>query len=63
MLTSKSIKIMKKRILYSMLIAASTMVGFASCDSFLEENPRDQITEEQAYKNSTLIYLNTVASL
>lgn len=46
-----------------MLIAASTMVGFASCDSFLEENPRDQITEEQAYKNSTLIYLNTVASL
>ena len=54
---------MKKRILYSMLIAASTMVSLASCDSFLEENPRDQITEEQAYKNSTLIYLNTVASL
>ena len=54
---------MKKRILYSMLIAASTMVSFSSCDSFLEENPKDQITEEQAYKNSTLIYLNTVASL
>lgn len=54
---------MKKRILYSMLIAASTMVGLSSCDSFLEENPKDQITEEQAYKNPTLIYLNTVASL
>ena len=31
--------------------------------AFLEENPKDQITEEQAYQNSTLLYLNTVASL
>jgi hypothetical protein len=38
-------------------------VGLSSCDAFLEENPKDQITEEQAYQNSTLLYLNTVASL
>ena len=37
--------------------------GLSSCESFLSENPKDQITEEQAYQNSTLLYLNTVASL
>ncbi|RGM47522.1 MULTISPECIES: RagB/SusD family nutrient uptake outer membrane protein [Bacteroides] len=54
---------MKRRILYSMLIAAATTLGFSSCDDFLGENPKDQITEEQAYSNSTLVYLNTVATL
>ena len=53
---------MKRRILYSMLIAAATTLGFSSCDDFLGENPKDQITEEQAYSNSTLVYLNTVAT-
>ena len=38
-------------------------LGLSSCESFLSENPKDQITEEQAYQNSTLLYLNTVASL
>ena len=46
-----------------MLIAAATTLGFSSCDDFLGENPKDQITEEQAYSNSTLVYLNTVATL
>ena len=54
---------MKKRILYSMLIATATTFGFSSCENFLEENPKDQITQEQAYSNPTLLYLNTVASL
>lgn len=52
---------MKRRILYSLLITAT--LGLSSCESFLSENPKDQITEEQAYQNSTLLYLNTVASL
>lgn len=52
---------MKKRTLYSLLFAAT--LGFTSCDSFLEESPKDQISEENAYKNPTLVYLNTVASL
>ena len=55
--------IMKKNILYSLLISTVATVGLSSCDAFLEENPKDQITEEQAYQNSTLLYLNTVASL
>lgn len=46
-----------------MLIAAAATLSFSSCNAFLEENPKDQITEEQAYKNPTLVYLNTVASL
>ena len=54
---------MKKRLLYSLLISTAATFGLTSCDSFLEENPKDQITEEQAYQNSTLLYLNTVASL
>lgn len=38
-------------------------VFFSSCSKFLEENPRDQISEEEAYDNATTIYLNTVATL
>ena len=26
-------------------------LGLSSCESFLSENPKDQITEEQAYQN------------
>lgn len=54
---------MKRRVLYSLLITATTAMGLSSCDAFLSENPKDQITEEQAYQNPTLLYLNTVASL
>ena len=31
-------------------------LGLSSCESFLSENPKDQITEEQAYQNSTLLF-------
>lgn len=51
---------MKKLILLSCILC-----GFAllSCSKFLEENPRDQIPEEDAYDNATSAYLNTVATL
>ena len=37
--------------------------AFLSCSKFLEENPRDQISEEDAYDSATAVYLNTVATL
>ncbi|WP_278626100.1 RagB/SusD family nutrient uptake outer membrane protein [Parabacteroides gordonii] len=51
---------MKKLILLSCILC-----GFAllSCSKFLEENPRDQIPEEDAYDNATSAYLNIVATL
>lgn len=53
---------MKKNIIYSCLLAAATF-ALPSCSSFLEENPKDQMPEEEAYKSPELIYLNTVANL
>ena len=39
-------------------------LGFLfSCDGFLNENPKDKIPEEDAYKNLTDLYYNAVASL
>lgn len=52
---------MKKRILYSFILAAT--LGLSGCSSFLNEDPIDQMPEEEVYKNPTLIYLNTVANL
>ena len=54
---------MKKYILYSLSLLLAISFSLTSCGSFLDENPKDQITEEDAYKNPTLVYLNTVASL
>jgi len=34
-----------------------------SCSDFLDEKPKDQIPEEEAYKTLQSLYLNTVASL
>lgn len=36
---------------------------FQSCSDFLSENPKSQIPEEEAFKSSTLVYVNTVASV
>ena len=50
-----------KRILtytFSSLILA---LGLSACN--LEETPKDQIGEEEAFQNSSLVYLNTVATL
>ncbi len=49
-----------KKIFFSSLIAASMLTG---CSGFLDENPKSGMPEEEAYKSSTLAYLNTVASV
>lgn len=51
---------MKKLVLLSCILYG---VAFLSCSKFLEENPRDQISEEDAYDSATAVYLNTVATL
>lgn len=52
---------MKRNILYTFIVAAA--MSLTGCSSFLEENPKDQMPEEEAYKNPQMIYLNTVANL
>ena len=42
---------MKKYILYSLSLLLAISFSLTSCGSFLDENPKDQITEEDAYKN------------
>jgi hypothetical protein len=49
----------KNIIIYSTIIAL--LLTLFSCS--LDENPVDQMPEEEAYKSSVLIYLNTVANL
>ncbi|MDD4776934.1 MAG: RagB/SusD family nutrient uptake outer membrane protein [Fermentimonas sp.] len=49
----------KNTIIYSTIIAL--LLSLFSCS--LDENPVDQMPEEEAYKSSVLIYLNTVANL
>lgn len=53
---------MKQKFIYGCLAATLTM-GMMSCSNFLEENPQDKMPEEEAYKTSELIYLNTVANI
>ncbi len=53
---------MKSR--YICMFACLWGLGFLfSCDGFLNENPKDKIPEEDAYKNLTDLYYNAVASL
>lgn len=52
---------MKKKVLYSLILAAT--LGLTGCSSFLSEDPKDQMPEEEAYKDPQMIYLNTVANL
>lgn len=40
-----------------------TAIAMASCNSFLDEEPKDQKVEELAYQDATSLYLNTVATL
>ena len=48
-----------KRKIFGVLLATAMIVP--SCS--LEETPLSMFSEEEAYQNSTLIYLNTVASI
>lgn len=52
-----------KKSIFITVIALSFLFGMSGCDSFLEETPKDQMTWEDVAKSSTLLYLNTVASL
>ena len=48
---------MKSR--YICMFACLWGLGFLfSCDGFLNENPKDKIPEEDAYKNLTDLYYN-----
>lgn len=52
---------MKSR--YICMFACLWGLGFLfSCDGFLNENPKDKIPEEDAYKNLTDLYYNAVVT-
>ena len=55
---------MKERLVFTIVFAflfpLSTLL-FSSCS--LDENPRDQIAEEYAYRNPDALFRNTVATL
>ena len=53
---------MKRKYIYRFLCVALLML-FASCSEFLKEDPRDRLSEEEAYKTLADVYLNSVASL
>lgn len=50
---------MNKKLIYAAIFAFS--LGITSCS--LDEDVKDQLPEEEGYKNPQLIYLNTVANL
>ena len=51
---------MKKLNLFLSIISLFLLMG---CSKFLEEHPRDQISEDEAFDTPVNIYLNTVATL
>ena len=50
-----------KKVLYSAVLVVAALLS--SCSDFLVENPKSNIPEEEAYKSSTLLYINTVGSV
>ena len=53
---------MKRHYIYSFVCILMFSLLF-SCDDFLNQNPKDKIPEEDAYKSLTDLYYNAVASL
>ncbi|WP_418944466.1 RagB/SusD family nutrient uptake outer membrane protein [Phocaeicola plebeius] len=51
-----------KRI-YSILFASFSLLSWASCSSYLEENPKDRLDEEAAYSTLSDVQKNGVLSL
>lgn len=51
-----------KRI-YSILFASFSLLSWASCSSYLEENPKDRLDEETAYSTLSDVQKNGVLSL
>ena len=54
---------MKPHIPYTAIHAVLFVFAIFIFGACLEENPRDRIDEEQAFSNTTNLYLNTVANL
>lgn len=52
---------MKK--IYSILFASFSLLSWASCSSYLEENPKDRLDEETAYSTLSDVQKNGVLSL
>ena len=48
---------------FSLFLYISSLFLLMGCSKFLEEHPRDQISEEEAFDTPANIYLNTVATL
>ena len=51
---------MKKVLVSSMLILGGL---FSACSGFLDEDPKSNIPEEEAYKSEKLVYVNTIATI
>lgn len=51
-----------KKIFYSVAVVAMSMM-MSGCTGWLDETPMSTFDESEAYKSSTLVYVNTVASL
>lgn len=47
----------------SLLLCGSLLTSTAACTDFLDEDPKDQIPENEAYADASALYLNTVATL
>lgn len=51
------------RRIYSILFASFSLLSWASCSSYLEENPKDRLDEETAYSTLSDVQKNGVLSL
>lgn len=54
---------MKNRIYIFLLGVILICFGLSSCEDFLKENPKGQLSEEKAYENLSALFTNGVASL
>lgn len=53
---------MKRSLIYAVYFLLLSLIQL-SCDDFLREKPRDEIFEEEGYRNLSELYQNAVASL
>ena len=53
---------MKKTSFYILLICCFS-AALSSCDKFLEENPKDKLSEDEVDNTLSSVYLNDVASI
>lgn len=48
---------------HTIILAMASLAMLASCNNFLDEDPKDQIPVDKAYTDASSIYLNAVANL